>query len=78
MRTDVARGVKAIVELCRQKAPEATIIVTAIFPRNDRMEYMPTINAINERLARLADGKRVRFLNVNDKLADRTASCTRG
>ena len=31
---------------------------------------MPAINAINERLAKLADGERVRFLNVNDKLAD--------
>ena len=31
---------------------------------------MPTINRINARLARLADGKRIRFLNVNDKLAD--------
>jgi len=29
------------------------------------------INRININLARLADGKRIRFLNVNDRLADR-------
>jgi lysophospholipase L1-like esterase len=75
---DVAGGVRAIVELCRKKAPEATIIVTAIFPRNDRMEYMTTINAVNERLARLADGKRVRFLNVNDKLAEKDGKLYEG
>ena len=32
---------------------------------------MPTINKINERIARFADGKKIRYLNVNDKLADR-------
>ena len=32
---------------------------------------MPEIDRINANLARLADGRTVRFLNVNDKLADR-------
>ena len=44
---DIARGVKAIVDLCRQKAPDATIVLTGIFPRNDNMAVMPTINEIN-------------------------------
>ncbi len=69
---DVARGVAAIVATCRAKAPNAKIILTAIFPRNDNIAVMPTINAINDRLARLADGDAVRFLTVNDKLADDT------
>ena len=34
------------------------------------MAVMPTINKINENLAQFADGKKIRFLNVNDKLAD--------
>ena len=67
---EITRGIKAIVDLCRQKAPDATIVLTAIFPRNDNPAVMPSINRINENLAQLADGKRVRFLNVNDKLAD--------
>jgi lysophospholipase L1-like esterase len=67
---DTARGVKAILELCRQKAPNATIILTAIFPRNDNIAVMPTIDQINERLAMFADGKQVRFLNINRSLAD--------
>ena len=68
---EITRGIKAIVDLCHEKAPDATIILTAIFPRNDNPAVMPSINRINENLARLADGKRVRFLNVNDKLADK-------
>jgi lysophospholipase L1-like esterase len=68
---DTTRGVKAIVDVCRRKAPDATTVLTAIFPRNDNMAVMPEINRINENLAHLADGKKIRFLNVNDRLADR-------
>ena len=66
---DVTRGVHAIIDLCRKKAPRATIILTAIFPRNDNLAVIPTINRINENIAAFADGKKVRFLNINDKLA---------
>jgi lysophospholipase L1-like esterase len=66
---EISRGIEAIVTLMRQKAPAATIIVTAVLPRNDNIAVMPTITAINANLARLADGKTIRFLNVNDQLA---------
>jgi len=68
---DIARGVKAIVDVCRRKAPRATIVLTAIFPRNDNMAFVAEIDRINAALARFADGRAVRFVNVNDKLADR-------
>jgi lysophospholipase L1-like esterase len=67
---EIARGMKAIIDICLRKASNATIILTAIFPRNDNVAVMPTINRINERLARFADGTRVRFLTINDRLAD--------
>jgi lysophospholipase L1-like esterase len=68
---DITRGIKAVLDICQKKAPDATIILTAIFPRNDNMAVIPTINKINDNLARFADGKKIRFLNVNDKLADK-------
>lgn len=68
---DITRGLKALVDLCRSKAPDATIIVTAIFPRNDNMAVIPGINAINNNLAKLAVGPKLRFININDKLADK-------
>ena len=67
---DVARGITAIVDVCRQKAPHATIVLTAVFPRNDNMAVMPEIARVNERISRLADGASVRYLNVNARLAD--------
>jgi len=68
---DITGGLKATLDILRAKAPNATIILTAIFPRNDNMAVMGTIHKINANLARFADGKTVRFLNVNDKLADK-------
>jgi lysophospholipase L1-like esterase len=67
---DVTRGIAAVLDVMRAKAPSATIVVTAIFPRNDNIAAMPTINRINARLSALADGRAIRFLNVNDRLAD--------
>jgi lysophospholipase L1-like esterase len=68
---DITRGLQAILRMMQAKAPNATIIVTAIFPRNDNIAVMPTINRINDNLSKLADGKKIRYLNINDKLADR-------
>ncbi len=68
---DIARGIKAIVSVCRKKAPRATIILMAIFPRNDNPAVVATINRVNEKIASLVDGKRIRFVNINNKLADR-------
>jgi lysophospholipase L1-like esterase len=67
---EITRGLAAVLYLCRQKAPSATIILTGIFPRNDNMALLPAVAQVNESLARLADGKTVRFLNINDTLAD--------
>jgi lysophospholipase L1-like esterase len=67
---DTSRGVAAIVSFCRAKAPGATLILTGIAPRNDEMAVMPTINRINERIARLANGESIRYININDQLAD--------
>ncbi len=66
----ITRGLEAVVRLIQSKAPGATIIVTAIFPRNDNMAVMPVIERINANLAQLADGVKIRYLNINRKLAD--------
>jgi (4-O-methyl)-D-glucuronate---lignin esterase len=74
---EIARGIKAILDLCQQKAPEATIILTAVFPRNE-LPVITTVNHINARLANYADGKRVRFLNINDRLVDANGTIVDG
>jgi lysophospholipase L1-like esterase len=79
---DITRGLRALVDLCRSKAPSATIVLTGIFPRNDDTTTAREINAeiarINENLARMADGKSIRYVNVNDKLADATGTLRAG
>lgn len=67
---EIAGGIKKILDVCRQKAPHATIILMGITPRNDNMAVMPLINAINGKIAKFADGKRIRYININDRLAD--------
>src|SRR5687768_15421641 len=67
---DVARGLRAILDVMRAKAPSATVIVTGVFPRADRAELNPIITDINRRVAGFADGRSVRFLDVNDRLAE--------
>ena len=68
--TQTADGVAAILEVCKAKAPKATIILMAIFPRNDGEHANAAIAETNALIAKLADGKTVRFLNLNDQLAD--------
>src|SRR5262249_19789029 len=68
---DIARGLKTVLAVCRVKAPEAIVILMGITPRNDNPAAMPVIDQVNEQIARFADGKQVRYLNINDKLADK-------
>jgi len=75
---DIAAGLKRIVAVLRAKAPNAVIVVTAVLPRNDNMAVMPEIARINASLAKLADGKSVRYLNVNGKLADKNGKLFEG
>ena len=67
---EVTRGIQAIVRMLQRKAPQATIVLTAIFPRNDNMAVMPVIDRVNANLAKLADGAKLRYLNINRKLAN--------
>lgn len=70
---EVTSGVQAITACMQQKAPQATIILMGITHRKDRQggtTWVPTIRKINQRLAARADGKRVRYLDINGRLAD--------
>jgi lysophospholipase L1-like esterase len=66
----ITSGVKALLGVCQAKAPAATIVLMAIFPRNDNPAVLPQINEVNRRIAGLADGKRIRFVDINRELAD--------
>jgi len=67
---DIVAGIQAIIDTAHRLAPEAKIILTGIFPRNDNIAVVPEINQINEQISHLADGKSIYYVNINDKLAD--------
>jgi lysophospholipase L1-like esterase len=69
---DVVEGIQAILAEFQGRFTNVTIILTAMFPRTQNLELAPDINRINERIKTLTDGQRIRFLNLNDKLADST------
>jgi lysophospholipase L1-like esterase len=68
---DITRGIEEVLKVMGRKAPNATIILMGIFPRNDNMAVMPIIDDVNRRIARFADGKKIKYLNINDKLANK-------
>ena len=67
---EIVGGLKAILDVCREKAPDAAVILMGVTPRNDNPQAKAVIDRVNAELERLADGKKVRHLNINDKLAD--------
>jgi lysophospholipase L1-like esterase len=75
---DIAAGVKAIVELIRQKTPDTKILLLATFPRGATPEdpKRQTNEKSNAIVKQLADDQHVFFLDIGDKFleADGTLS----
>ncbi len=71
----IAAADRKIVELIRTRLPQTKVLLLAIFPRgldknkdgtlNPKLFRMDKIQAINPELAKLDDGKMVRFLDIN-------------
>jgi lysophospholipase L1-like esterase len=68
---ETVRGVAAVLTQLRARAPNATIVLMGITPRNDNLQVMPIVEAANRGIAKLADGHGIRYLNINRQLADR-------
>jgi lysophospholipase L1-like esterase len=67
----VIEGVTAVVNDIRARLPESKILLLAIFPRGDGgPEQQAQINEINPAIAKLNDGKMVKFLDIGPKFLD--------
>ena len=66
---DTAAGVKAILEELKQRLPETNILLLAIFPRGEKPDNpkRKLNDATNQIIKTYADGKRIHWLNINDK-----------
>jgi lysophospholipase L1-like esterase len=77
---EIAAADRKIVDMIRAKLPQTKILLLGVFPRGPRdpkgapvteagvaeaAKRMQTIDAVNQDLAKLDDGKTIRFLNIN-------------
>lgn len=76
--SEVIDGLKAVLDVCREKAPDAVVILMGITPRNDNPKAKEVIDKVNAGLERMADGKKVRYLDINEKLADKDGKLLEG
>jgi lysophospholipase L1-like esterase len=67
--SDIARGIKMIIDEIHARIPETKILLLAIFPRNkptDKPGQRETIRQANELIAKYDDGgKTVKFLDIS-------------
>src|SRR5262245_22621987 len=72
----IAEGVTAIVKELRRQKPDMQVLLLGIFPRGARATNpdRARIKDINKRLARLADGKKVRYLDIGPRFLEEDGS----
>ena len=68
---NVARGVGAIVGTVREKLPNATVVLNALLPRGNPADAVRAkLTEVNARIAALADGTHVRWLDAGPAFVD--------
>jgi lysophospholipase L1-like esterase len=67
----IAQGIKAVLARFQQKAPGATVILTGILPRGSDPAMSTFIRKINTATAALADGSKVRYLDLFPRYLNR-------
>jgi beta-glucosidase len=78
---EIAAADKKIVQMIRTKVPQTKVLLLAVFPRgprkdkqgkviDDGVSRMQIIRDVNAQLAKLDDGKNVRFLDIGPKFLD--------
>ncbi|TWT93009.1 sulfatase/phosphatase domain-containing protein [Neorhodopirellula pilleata] len=73
---EVAAGVQEILALLEQKLPKTKIVLQAILPRGESKFDVMRLNniAINDRIAKFADGERVHFIEIGDRFLESDGS----
>lgn len=65
---EIADGIKAVCAELRTRLPKTKILILGIFPRGDKPSPQRDKNAAaSEMASKIADGKYIYYLNINDK-----------
>jgi lysophospholipase L1-like esterase len=75
----VAAGIRSILDIIAKKQPQATTVLLPIFPRGGKADDSSRVKneKVNELIQAFADGKKVIWLDFNDKLVDPNGDLTR-
>ena len=75
----VAEGVTAVVQEYQKLCPDAVILLQGIFPRSEKASdpVRQKIKNVNERLAKLGDGKKVIYMDFGDELLQPDGTLTK-
>ncbi|MGB7344224.1 MAG: sulfatase/phosphatase domain-containing protein [Pirellulaceae bacterium] len=70
--SEVAAGVKKILDILAERLPETKVVLHGIFPRGTgTLDEMRLNNiAINQQIRRFADGDRVQYLEIGDQFVE--------
>jgi lysophospholipase L1-like esterase len=66
----IAEGIKVILNKIQEKCPDTKVLLLGVFPRNTVKDIPKQIEApdkINAIISKCADGKKIVYLNINDK-----------
>ena len=75
---EIAEGVTAIVKTIREKSPHTKVLLLAVFPRGEKPNpQREKIKAVNDTIAKLDDGKMVRYLDIGPKFLTDEATLTK-
>jgi lysophospholipase L1-like esterase len=68
----IVEGITAIVKDFRKRLPESKILLLGVFPRAEKPEQpvRKKIKDINAEIAKLDDGKWIKYLDIGDKFLD--------
>ena len=67
---EAALGVALVLRKIRSVVPKARILLLGVFPTR-KSDDQPRVRAVNDYLAKMDDGKTIRYLNINSRFMDK-------
>ena len=75
---EIIEGATAIVNELRTRLPESKILLFGIFPRGEKNDPVrDQVKAVNDQLAKLDDGKTVKFMDIGSKFLEPDGTLSR-
>jgi len=77
--SEIVDGVKAVVKLLREQKPDAKILLLGIFPRDEKpgMKKRVKVAEVNKEIAKLDDGKNIRYMDIGDRFLEKDGTISR-